>query len=106
MPILSCTKEPASLDECTAVQVAELFRAFSDTCRVRVISALAEWELNVSTLAAAVGFCESAESYKMRGLSRPRHVRARKDGHQFFYCQGNNHIAAMFKQGLDHLRHG
>jgi len=106
MPTLKRAKHAAGLDERTAAQVAELFRAFSDTSRVRIIAALAECELNVSSLAEAVGISESAVSHHMRGLRQMRLVRARKDGRQVFYCLDDDHVAALFKQGLDHVQHG
>ena len=103
MPV---SKPAPVLDERTAAQVAELFRAFSDTSRVRIISALTAGELNVSALAEAAGISESAVSHHMRGLRQMRLVRARKDGRQVFYCLDDDHVAALFRQGLDHVRHG
>ena len=97
---------PAALDERTAAAVAELFRAFSDPSRVRIIAALAQGELNVSALAAAAEISESAVSHHMRGLRQMRLVRARKDGRQVFYGLDDDHVAALFKQGLDHVQHG
>src|SRR4030067_128979 len=89
--------KPAALDERTAAQVAELFRAFSDTSRVRIISALAEREMNVSALAEAVGISESAVSHHMRGLRQMRLVRARKEGRQGFYFLDGDHLRALFR---------
>ena len=106
MPIRPRSSEPAALDERTAAQVAELFRAFSDTSRVRLIAALADCEMNVSALAEAVGISESAASHHMRGLRQMRLVRARKEGRQVFYCLDDDHVAALFRQGLDHVQHG
>jgi ArsR family transcriptional regulator, lead/cadmium/zinc/bismuth-responsive transcriptional repressor len=97
---------PAPLDEATAARVAELFRAFSDPSRVRIIAALAGSELNVSALAAMVGVSESAVSHHLRGLRQMRLVRARKDGRQVFYGLDDDHVAALFRQGLDHVQHG
>lgn len=94
------------LDERTAAQVAELFRAFSDTSRVRIISALTAGELNVSALAEAAGVSESAVSHHLRGLRQMQLVRARKEGRQVFYCLDDDHVAALFRQGLDHVQHG
>jgi len=99
-------RETSALDERTAAQVAELFRAFSDTSRVRLIAALADCEMNVSALAEAVGISESAVSHHMRGLRQMRLVRARKEGRQVFYCLDDDHVAELFRQGLDHVRHG
>jgi DNA-binding transcriptional ArsR family regulator len=98
--------ETLVLDERTAAQVAELFRAFSDTSRVRIISALTAGELNVSALAEAAGISESAVSHHMRGLRQMRLVRARKEGRQVFYCLDDDHVAALFRQGLEHIQHG
>ena len=103
---MRAVKPSPVLDERTAAQVAELFRAFSDTSRVRIISALTAGELNVSALAEAAGISESAVSHHMRGLRQMRLVRARKDGRQVFYCLDDDHVAALFRQGLEHIRHG
>lgn len=95
-----------TLDDRTATRMAELFSAFSDPSRIRIIAALANCEMNVSTLAEAVGISESAASHQMRGLRQMHLVRARKDGRQVFYCLDDDHVAALFKQGLDHVLHG
>jgi ArsR family transcriptional regulator len=94
------------LDEHLAARTAELFRALSDTSRVRIISVLAASEMNVSALAEAVGISESAVSHHMRGLRQMRLVRARKDGRQVFYCLDDDHILDLFNRGLDHVLHG
>ncbi len=63
------------LDEHTAAHVAELFRAFSDTSRVRILSVIVEQEMNISALAELVGVTESAVSHHMRGLRQMRLVK-------------------------------
>lgn len=100
------TLEQTALDEHLAAQTAELFRALSDTSRIRIISVLAESEMNVSALAEAVGISESAVSHHMRGLRQMRLVRARKDGRQVFYHLDDDHILDLFNRGLDHVLHG
>jgi DNA-binding transcriptional ArsR family regulator len=100
------TKSPAHLDERTAARVAELFRAFSDTSRVRLLAALAGGELNVTRLAEVAGISESAVSHHLRGLRQMRLVRGRKQGRQVFYALDDDHVAAMLRQGLDHVAHG
>jgi len=107
MPSQPRSSQPIPLDERAAAQLAELFRAFSDTSRIRIISALAEGsEQNVSTLAEAAGVSESAVSHHLRGLRQMRLVRARKSGRQVFYQLDDDHVIALFRQGLDHVRHG
>ena len=92
------------LDEHTAAHVAELFRSFSDTSRVRILSAIIEKEVNISTLALLVGVSESAVSHHMRGLRQMRIVRARRDGKEVFYSVDDPHIIALFQQGVRHVQ--
>jgi ArsR family transcriptional regulator len=98
--------QASTLDERTASEVAELFRALGDTRRIRIISALAGGEMNVGALAEAVGISESAVSHHMRGLRQMRLVRTRKEGRQVFYCLDDDHIADLYQRGLDHVQHG
>ena len=95
---------PGILDEHTAAHVAELFRAFSDTSRVRILYALIEREMNVGALAEMVGVSESAVSHHMRGLRQMRLVQARRDGKEVFYRIDDPHIVALFTQGVEHIR--
>lgn len=100
------SRPPEPLDEAEAAAVAELFRAFSDSSRVRLISLLVAGEQNVGALAAGVGLSESAVSHHLRGLRQMRLVRARKDGRQVFYRLDDDHVSDLFRRGLDHVRHG
>ena len=92
------------LDEHTAAHVAELFRAFSDTSRVRIVSGIVEQELNISTLAELVGVTESAVSHHMRGLRQMRLVQSRRDGKEVYYRVEDPHVIALFQQGLRHIQ--
>jgi len=94
------------LDEHTAAHVAELFRSFSDTSRVRILSALTSRELNVGALAEAVGISESAVSHHLRGLRQMRLVRARREGKEVYYRVDDEHIIALFQQGVKHVQYG
>lgn len=96
--------QPSILDEHIAAHVAELFRAFSDTSRVRILSAIMEQEQNISTLAQMIGVTESAVSHHMRGLRQIRIVRARRDGKEVFYSVVDPHIVSLFQQGVEHVR--
>jgi DNA-binding transcriptional ArsR family regulator len=96
--------KPPVLDEYTAAHVAELFRSFSDTSRVRILSAIVEKEVNISALAELVGVTESAVSHHMRGLRQMRIVRARRDGKEVYYSVDDPHIIALFQQGVKHVQ--
>jgi ArsR family transcriptional regulator len=94
------------LDKRTAAQVAELFRAFSDMSRVRIMSALVGEEKNVSELAQLVGVTESAISHHMRGLRQLHIVQARREGKEVYYSVVDPHIVTLFQQGVDHIHTG
>jgi DNA-binding transcriptional ArsR family regulator len=96
--------ENSLLNEHTASNVAELFRAFSDTSRVRILSVLVAKEANITALAEMVGISESAISHHMRGLRQMRIVRARREGKEVFYHVDDPHIIALFQQGVHHVQ--
>ena len=102
---MSQPEKPQLLDEQTAALVAELFRLFSDTSRVRILSALAVGEMNVSAMAQAVGISESAVSHHMRGLRQMHVVTARREGKSVYYRIDDPHILALFQQGVEHVGH-
>ena len=97
--------QPAALDEHTAAHLAELFGAFSDTSRVRIVSVLVKGEQNVGALAKAVGLTQSAVSHHLRALRQLRLVQTHKEGRQVFY-RLDEHVASLFRHGLDHVQHG
>jgi len=94
------------MDERLAEQLAELFRTLSDPSRVRIIAALLQGEVNVSTLAEIVGISESAVSHQLRSLRQMRLVRARKQGREVYYSLDDDHVIDLFQRGLDHIQHG
>jgi DNA-binding transcriptional ArsR family regulator len=95
-----------TLEESAAAQVAELFRALSDTSRVRIIAALSGSELSVGQLAELVGISHSAVSHHMRHLRQMQLVRARKEGRYVYYSLDDEHVSDLFRCGLEHVQHG
>ncbi|MDQ3248257.1 MAG: metalloregulator ArsR/SmtB family transcription factor [Chloroflexota bacterium] len=96
----------AGLDELLAAQMAELFSTLGDANRVRIIAALTVGEMNVGALADRVGISESAISHHMRQLRQMRLVRTRKEGRYVFYALDDQHVADLFRCGLEHVQHG
>ena len=96
--------KPNSLDEHTAAHVAELFRSFSDSSRVRILYAIINQELNTSKLAELIGITESAVSHHLRGLRQQHLVQAHRVGKEVFYKVVDEHITALFQQGVQHIR--
>lgn len=97
---------PTPLDEHLAADVAELFRAFSDTSRVRIISAIIDQELNVNAIAEKLEMSESAISHHLRILRQMKMVEVRRDGKEVYYRLVDEHIIAFIRQGVSHALHG
>ncbi len=94
------------LDDTHAASLAELFRAFSDPSRLKIIAALVQGELNVGSIAEEVGLSESATSHHLRGLRQMQLVRTRKEGRQVFYSLMDDHVNHLFQVGREHILHG
>ena len=92
------------LDEHTAAHIAELFRAFGDPSRVRILSGIIEQEMNISTLAKLIGVTDSAVSHHMRGLRQMRMVKSRREGKEVYYYVDDPHIIELFQQGVRHVQ--
>lgn len=93
------------VDDSTAVHLAETFRALSDPTRIRMVSLLEGDELCVCDLAAALSMSQSAVSHQLRSLRDLRLVRWRREGRQIFYALDDEHVADLFRRGLDHVAH-
>jgi len=98
------TREPAALSEHTAAHLAELFGAFGDTSRVRIVSVLVHGETPVSAIVTAVGLTISAVSHHLRVLRQLHIVQVRREGRQIFYSL-DAHAASVFQLGLEHVEH-
>ena len=94
------------LKDNTSTHLADLFGALSDPTRLRIISVLLERELNVGDIASRLGMSESAVSHQLRGLRQLRLVRSRKEGRQVYYAIDDDHVARLYRLGLDHVQHG
>jgi ArsR family transcriptional regulator len=90
----------------TSSHLADLFSALSDPTRLRIISVLLDGEMNVGDLAAQLEMTESAVSHQLRGLRHMQLVRSRKNGRQVYYALDDDHVAKLYRLGLDHVEHG
>ena len=83
--------------------LAELFKVFGDSTRVRIISALLFAEMCVCDIAALLGMSKSAVSHQLRVLRQSRLVKFRREGKVVFYSLDDSHVGAIFRQGLAHV---
>ena len=83
--------------------LAELFKVFGDSTRIRILFVLFEAEVCVCDLAEALNMTQSAISHQLKILKQSRLVRSRREGKSVFYSLADAHIVTILSQGLDHI---
>ncbi len=83
--------------------LAELFKVFGDTTRVKILYALFEEEMCVCDIADLLNMTQSAISHQLRVLKQARLVKFRKEGKTVYYSLDDNHIKQIFNCGLCHI---
>jgi ArsR family transcriptional regulator, lead/cadmium/zinc/bismuth-responsive transcriptional repressor len=89
----------------TASDLASLFEALSDPTRIRIIGILVQGEIGFGELVDRIGLTKSAVSHQLRGLRDKRVIRTRKQGRNVYVGMDDDHVAELFRRGLDHVRH-
>lgn len=83
--------------------LAELFKVFGDTTRIKILWALAESEMCVCDIAILLNMTQSAVSHQLRILKHMRLVKYRKEGKIVYYSLDDEHVKQIFNQGLVHI---
>jgi DNA-binding transcriptional ArsR family regulator len=97
--VKSCMPEDEMLYD-----LAELFKVFGDTTRVKILYALFSNEMCVCDIANLLGMTHSAISHQLRVLKQARLVKFRKEGKVVYYSLDDNHISQIFDCGLNHIQ--
>ena len=92
-------------DDDRLFDLADLFRVFGDSTRVRILYALFESELCVCDLSELLGMNQRAVSHQLRTLKDAKLVRARREGKSIFYALDDDHVRQLLSVGLEHLMH-
>lgn len=90
-------------DEELLYDVADLFKAFADTTRIKILFALMEHGLCVADIASAIGATQSAVSHQLRTLKQARLVRPQRDGKNVIYSLSDDHVFTMLAQAMTHV---
>lgn len=95
---------PAEMpDEELLYDLADLFKVFSDTTRIKILYALMGRELCVADIAEETGSTQSAVSHQLRTLKQARLVRFQRDGRNVLYSLADDHVHTMLSQGMSHI---
>lgn len=84
--------------------LSQIFKAFSDPSRLRILYALSTQEMCVCDLAALLEISESAVSHQLRLLRTMKLVANRREGNILYYRLVDNHVLALITLALEHLR--
>jgi ArsR family transcriptional regulator, lead/cadmium/zinc/bismuth-responsive transcriptional repressor len=91
-------------DENSLYDLAELFKVFGDSTRLKILNALFEAEMCVCDIAALLGMNQSAISHQLKVLKQTRIVKYRREGKVVYYSLDDEHIKYIFDQGLMHVK--
>lgn len=83
--------------------LADLYKMFADSTRIRILWALEEAEMCVCDIAVLLNMTQSAISHQLRILKQGKLVKNRREGKTVFYALSDEHVRQIFDQGLAHL---
>nr|MDD6335341.1 metalloregulator ArsR/SmtB family transcription factor [bacterium] len=95
--------QQAMPQEETLYDLADFFKVFSDSTRIKMLYVLLEAEVCVCDLAQLLGMSQSAISHQLRLLKQAHLVKFRREGKTVFYSLADDHIAHILCQGLEHV---
>ncbi|MGN0370292.1 MAG: ArsR/SmtB family transcription factor [Butyrivibrio sp.] len=90
-------------DETELYDLAELFKVFGDSTRIRILYVLFEAEVCVCDLAEALNMTQSAISHQLRILKQSKLVKCRREGKSIFYSLADGHVRTIIAQGREHI---
>ena len=92
------------LQEDELYDLAELFKVFGDSTRIRILFVLFEDEHSVSDIAVSLTMTQSAISHQLKILKQSKLVKARREGKSVYYSLADGHVRTIIAQGMDHIK--
>ena len=90
-------------EETELYDLAELFKVFGDSTRIRILFVLFEAEVCVCDPAEALHMTQSAISHQLRILKQNKLVNSRREGKSIFYSLADGHVRTIIAQGREHI---
>lgn len=100
--VVKMVKESIPKDE-VLYDLAELFKVFGDSTRIKILCTLIQSDMCVCDLSAMLNVSQSAVSHQLRVLKQARLVKFRKEGKVVYYSLDDDHVKHIFDQGLIHI---
>lgn len=83
--------------------LADLFKVFGDSTRLRIMVTISENAMSVLNIAETLNMEQSTISHQLRVLRQNKLVRVRRDGKQIYYSLDDDHVKKIIEMGLDHV---
>lgn len=90
-------------EEGVLYELADLYKVFADSTRVRILWALEQSEMCVCDMAVLLGMTKSAISHQLRTLKQTNLVKFRKEGKNVFYSLKDDHVKKILEMGMEHI---
>ena len=90
-------------DEEILYDLAELFKIFGDSTRIKILYVLFEAEMCVCDIAQLLNMTQSAISHQLRALKQSKLVKYRREGKTVFYSLADDHVRSILDQGMEHV---
>ncbi|MGN0463285.1 MAG: ArsR/SmtB family transcription factor [Acutalibacteraceae bacterium] len=90
-------------DEDELYDLAELYKVFADSTRIKILYVLFESEMCVCDIAQLLEMSQSAISHQLRVLKQAKLVKFRRDGKTIFYSLADDHVRTIMDQGIEHI---
>ncbi len=84
-------------------ELADFFKVFGDSTRIRILTVLLGEELCVCDLAETLGMNQSAVSHQLKILKQAKLIRNRREGKQVYYALADDHVATIMAMGIEHI---
>ena len=85
------------------MDLAELFKVFGDSTRIRILFQLFDKEVNVGDLADALNMNQSAISHQLKVLKQAKLIKNRRDGKSIIYSLADEHVRTIIAMGIEHI---
>jgi len=90
-------------EETQLYDLAELFKVFGDSTRIKILYVLFQSEMCVCDIAQLLNMGQSAISHQLRVLKQAELVKFRRDGKTMFYSLADSHVRTIIDQGFEHI---
>ncbi len=92
-----------NIDDTTLIDLADLFKVFADSTRMRIMYRLLAGRMNVGDIAQALDMSQSAISHQLKYLKEVNLVKSKRDGKSMLYYLSDDHVKTIIQTGLEHI---